>query len=207
VVQPFRSAARCDGPLVGASSASAAEFTGPWVELRGGFDSVQLKASADGANVSASRSGITYGAAAGHDFAIGSNGVVGLQIGGYGTNTKVSEEIFGNDEACLKVGRDLEVLARLGFKASPTTLVYGLAGYASGRISATYVDLRNSANNYQASENGGGIRVGAGVEHSFGKMFAKAEYRYTSYDKSDLAFDVSAGFNRHQVLAGLGFRF
>lgn len=193
--------------LLGAANASAAEFTGPWAELRGGFDSVQLEASANGASVSASRSGVTYGAAAGYDFAIGGNGIAGVQIGGYGTTTRVCEEIFGNDEACLKAGRDLEVLARLGFKASPNTLVYGLAGYANGRISATYVDFRNAANNDSASENGGGIRVGAGVEHSFGKMFAKAEYRYTSYDKSDLGFDVSAGFNRHQVLAGFGFRF
>ena len=193
--------------LLSAASASAAEFNGPWVDLRGGFDSVQLVASGSGASASASRSGVTYGAAAGYDFAVGSKAVAGIQIGGYGTTTKVCEEVFGNDQACLKAGRDFEILARLGLKASPTTLFYGLAGYANGRISLTYADFDNATNNDSVSDNGGGFRLGAGVEHTFGKMFAKAEYRYTSYDKTDTGFDVSAGFNRHQVLAGVGIRF
>ena len=193
--------------LLGASAASAADFTGPWVELRGGFDSVQLKASGNGASVSASRSGFVYGAAAGFDLAVGANAIAGIQIGGYGTTTKVCAEVYGRDEACLKAGRDLEVLARLGLKAGADTLVYGLAGYANGRISGTYVDFRNAANNEFGSSNGGGIRVGAGVEQSFGKAFAKAEYRYTSYTKSDIGFGTDVGFNRHQVLVGIGSRF
>jgi outer membrane immunogenic protein len=193
--------------LFAASSASAGEFTGPWVDARGGFDSVQLVASGNGANVSASRSGFSYGLAAGYDFATGGKAIAGLQIGGHGSTAQVCDAVFGNDEACLKAGRDFEVLARVGVKASPTLLIYGLAGYANGRISATYVDFINAANDDRASDNGGGIRVGAGIEQSFGKMFAKAEYRYTSYDKTDLGFGVDAGFNRHQVLGSIGFRF
>lgn len=34
---------------------------------------------------------------------------------------------------------------RLRFKAAPGTLIYGIAGYANGRISGTYVDFRNPA--------------------------------------------------------------
>jgi outer membrane immunogenic protein len=193
--------------LLSASAASAGDFTGPWVEARGGWDSVQLKVSGNGASVSASKSGFVYGAAAGYDLAIGAKAIAGVQIGGYGTTTKVCSEVYGSDEACLKAGRDLEVLARLGFNATPDTLVYGLAGYANGRISGTYVDFSNPANNESASSNGGGFRIGAGVEQSFGKMFAKAEYRYTSYTKSDIGFDANFGFNRHQVLASAGVRF
>jgi outer membrane immunogenic protein len=193
--------------LIGASAASASDFTGPWAELRGGFDSVQLKASANGASVSASRSGFVYGAAAGYDLAIGAKAIAGLQVGAYGTTAKVCEPFYGNDEACLKAGRDLEILARLGLKASADTLVYGLAGYANGRNSGTYVDFRNAANNESASENGNGFRIGAGVEQSFGTAFAKAEYRHTSYTKSDLGFGANAGFNRHQMLVGVGYRF
>ena len=193
--------------LLGASAASAADFTGPWVDLRGGFDSVQLKVSGNGASASASRSGFVYGAAAGYDLALGTKAIAGIQIGGYGTTTKVCEEVYGNDQACLKAGRDLEVLARLGFKAAPDTLIYGLAGYANGRISGTYVDFGNAANNGSASANGDGLQIGAGVEQSFGKMFAKAEYRYTSYKKDEVGFGVNAGFNRHQVLASFGVRF
>lgn len=193
--------------LLGASAASAADFTGPWIDLRGGFDSVQLKVAGNGASASASKSGFVYGAAAGYDFALGSNAVAGVQIGGYGTTTKACTEFDGFDEFCLKAGRDLEILARLGFKAAPDTLIYGLAGYANGRISATYVDFSNAANNDSGGSNGGGVRIGAGVEQAFGKMFAKAEYRYTSYKKEDVGFGANVGFNRHQVLASVGVRF
>ena len=193
--------------LLGASAACAGTFTGPWVDLRGGFDSVELRASGNGASIASSRSGFVYGGAAGFDFALGSKAVAGLEVGGYGTTTKVCSAVYGNDQACLKAGRDLEVLARLGFKAGASTLVYGLAGYANGRISATYVDFANSANNGSASATGGGVRVGAGVEQSFGKAFAKAEYRYTSYTKSDLGFGANIGFNRNQVQVGAGYRF
>ena len=193
--------------LLGATAASAGNFTGPWVELRGGFDSVELRASANGASIAGSRSGLVYGAAAGFDVALGTKAVAGLQVGGYGTTTKVCSEVYGNDQACLKAGRDLEVLARLGFEAGARTLVYGLAGYANGQISATYVDFARSANNGSDSATGGGLRVGAGVEQSFGKVFAKAEYRYTSYTKSDLGFGANIGFNRNQVLVGAGYRF
>jgi outer membrane immunogenic protein len=193
--------------FLGASAASAGDFTGPWVEARGGWDSVQLKASANGASISSSKSGILYGAAAGFDFALGAKAIAGVQVGGYGTTAKYCTEIYGNDEGCLKAGRDLEVLARLGFKAGPDTLVYGLAGYANGKISATYVDFADFTNNDSASQTGGGLRVGAGVEQAYGKVFAKLEYRYTSYTKSDIGFGANVGFNRHQVLLGAGYRF
>ena len=193
--------------LLSASAAAASDFTGPWVELRGGFDSVQLKAFFNGASVSGSKSGFVYGGAAGFDVALGARAIVGVQVGGYGTTTKVCAEVNGNDKACLKAGRDLEVLARLGFKAGTDTLVYGLAGYANGKIGVTYVDYSNLTNSFGDSADGGGLRVGAGVEQSYGKVFAKAEYRYTSYTKSDIGFGADAGFNRHQVLVGVGYRF
>ena len=109
-----------DAALLGASAASAAEFTGPWVELRGGFDSIQLKASGNDASVSANRSSLVCGAAAGYDLAIGANASASVHIGGYGTTTKVCAEVYGNDDACLKAARDSELLARLGFKPAPT---------------------------------------------------------------------------------------
>jgi outer membrane immunogenic protein len=189
------------------TATSAANFTGPWIEARGGFDSVELKVSAKGASVADSKGGFGYGAATGFDFALGSKAIAGVQLGAYGTSTKACSAIYGNDQACLKAGRDLEVLARLGFKAGNDTLIYGLVGYANGKISANYIDFGNSANNGSASATGGGVRVGAGFEQAFGKIFAKAEYRYTSYSKSDIGFGANAGFNRNQVLVGVGYRF
>jgi outer membrane immunogenic protein len=193
--------------LLSASAASAGDFTGPWVEARGGWDSVQLKVSANGASVSGNQSGVAYGGAAGFDVAIGAKAIAGLQVGAYGTTAKFCTEVYGSDEACLKAGRDLEVLARLGFKATSNVLLYGLVGYANGKISGTYVDFTDITNNDSASATDDGFRVGAGAEQSYGNIYAKLEYRYTSYSKSDIGFGATAGFNRHQVLVGAGYRF
>lgn len=38
-------------------------------------------------------------------------------------------------------------------------------------------------------------------------MEGQLEYRYTSYTKSDIGFGATAGFNRHQMLVGAGYRF
>jgi outer membrane immunogenic protein len=194
--------------LVSASSASAADFTGPWVEARGGWDSVQLAISANNTSITESQSGVVYGGAAGFDVAVGKTVVVGLQGGIYGTTAKVCSAVYGNDEACLSAGRDLEALARIGFRAGDNTLVYGLAGYANGRISASYVDFDDITNSGAVSDTGDGIRIGAGVEQTYSDgLYAKVEYRYTSYTKSDIGFGVDVGFNRHQVLVGAGYRF
>lgn len=193
--------------LLSGSAATAADFTGPWIEARGGWDSVQNKVSINGVSISDSKSGIIYGAAAGLDVAVGKSVIAGVQLGGYGATTKECSEVFGLDEFCLKAGRDLEILARLGVKATGDLLIYGLAGYANGRATATYIDFENILDSLAERENFGGLRVGAGAEQAYGKVFAKAEYRYTSYSKTDLGLGFDAGFNRHQVLVGVGYRF
>ena len=49
------------------------------------------------------------------------------------------------------------------------------------------------------SANADGVRVGAGAEYAIGpNSYVKAEYRYSNYE---------GGFERHQALAGFGFRF
>jgi outer membrane immunogenic protein len=197
----------CAVPLLLATPAAAADFTGPWVEARGGFDSVQLKATDNGVSASGSRSGFLYGGAAGYDFSIGRKVIAGVQIGVYGTTAKACSEVYGLDEACLKAGRDLEALARLGVNVGSSTLIYGLAGYANGRATISYVDFERILPNFSSSGNEDGLRVGAGVEQAYGKTYAKLEYRYTAYRKEDLGFGANIGFNRHQVLVGAGYRF
>ncbi len=194
--------------LASAASAQASDFQGAWIDVRGGWDSLQLALSGDGFRLSESRSGFLYGGAGGYDFAIGKSVIAGIQIGGYGSTARACNEVYGLDEACLKAGRDLEVLAKLGGKVAERTLVYGLAGYANGAITYTYEDFEGLLESERASESGGGFRIGAGLEQALTDSgFVKLEYRYTSYAKTDVGFGTDVGFNRHQILLGAGIRF
>ena len=79
-------------------------------------------------------------------------------------------------------------------------LVYGKAGYSNARVGLDYEDGTSSdALDFDEGENLDGIRVGAGLEFALGpNSYAKTEYRYSNYEQ---------GFDRHQVVAGFGFRF
>ncbi len=157
--------------------AQDATFQGPRVEVVGGWDRIETKGP--------DASGFVYGGAAGYDLQRG-NFVVGVDGEITGTTTK---KTLGT--AQVKGGRDLYAGARVGYVVLPNTLLYGKVGYDNSRVIARQGNLRDA-------ENLDGIRLGAGVERTFGHYFGKVEYRYTN---------ASQGVERHQVLAGLGYRF
>jgi outer membrane immunogenic protein len=174
--------------------AQAAPFAGPWVEAHAGYDNV--KTIIDG--YSGNKGGFTYGGAVGFDFAAASNVVAGVQVGINGSTVKTCD---AGD--CLKAGRDLEALARLGYVVENTGLVYVLGGYANARAT---LDLSGSAlGSY--SQDYSGFRIGAGYEQAINKhAFAKVEYRYSSFGHQVIdGYDTSV--KRHQVLFGMGYRF
>ncbi len=191
-----------------AASASAAPFSGGWLEARGGWDSPQLSIEVDNLNASGSKSGFLYGAAGGYDFAVSPSVVLGLHVGIYGSTAKECSEFYGNDQLCINAGRDFELLGRAGVRAGKATLIYALAGYANGQFKASYVDYDGILDSESGSENKSAFRIGAGVEQAFTPNFyGKLEYRYTTYGKDDIGNGISFGFNRNQVLAAVGYRF
>lgn len=170
----------------------AAPFTGLRVEGLVGYD--KLKGNGGG------RDGIAYGGAAGYDFQLGS-AVAGVEGEYLDSDTKGCETAFltANDTICASGKRDLYVGGRLGFAATPSTLLYAKAGYTNAKVRVNYTDPTTPANSFRVSDELDGVRVGAGVEQKLGtNLYAKAEYRYSNYE---------AGIERHQVLGGLGFRF
>jgi len=87
---------------------------------------------------------------------------------------------------------------RIGALVGPATLVYAKAGYTNARYNLTYTEP-TGVSNFKLHDNLDGVRVGAGVEQAVGRnAYVKAEYRYSNYEQ---------GFDRHQVVAGFGFRF
>jgi len=149
-----------------------ATFTGPRAEVIAGWDHV--------GGLGEGKSGFTYGGAFGYDRQLG-NAVIGAETEITGSTTK-------DDAAGVSAGRDLYVGGRLGYVVGGSTLVYGKGGLTNARV-----DFGGIGTTFD------GWRLGAGVEHSFGKFYGKVEYRYSRYEEADL--------NRDQVVAGLGVRF
>lgn len=169
-----------------------APFTGFRVEGLAGYDN--LKGNGGG------RDGVAYGLGAGYDFQLG-GAVAGVEGEWMDSNTDGCETNFvtTTDRICANGKRDLYAGARIGAAVTPSTLIYAKAGYTNARVGLNYTDSATPANNFRLGRNYDGVRVGAGVEQKLGtNLYAKAEYRYSNYEK---------GLARHQVLGGVGFRF
>lgn len=115
----------------------------------------------------------TYGVNLGYDYDLGSSvlGVTGSYTGIFNDN--------GTDF------RELGIGVRAGIKPGASTLVYGTAGYSNldNDLIAGSLD---------------GVKVGLGVEQSFGNVFANVETRYGNYE---------AGVESYQTVLGVGYRF
>ena len=169
-------------------------FVGPRIEMTAGYDSTRIADQPAGTPDSVSQARI--GAAIGYDIALSPKVTLGAEIGagftlGKGRDYRVAATDFEVDQ-----GRDLDASLRLGYRVGDRTLIYGKAGWANSQYIAR---ATNGTTTLRERSNEDGLRLGAGVEHMFGKsLYAKAEYRYTSY-----GHDV----NRHQGLVGVGLRF
>ncbi|PTQ13449.1 opacity protein [Sphingomonas oleivorans] len=168
---------------------AAAPFTGPRVEGIVGWDRTQAGGHDDGA---------LYGIGAGYDVQAGP-AIVGVETE---LNDSSAKECVGaatstDPRLCAKAGRDIYAGGRVGTVVGGSTLLYAKAGYTNGRYKLTSDAGADST--VVDSTNLDGVRVGAGVEHAVGpNSFLKAEYRYSNYEQ---------GVERHQALAGFGFRF
>lgn len=168
----------------------AAPFTGPRVEGIIGYDKVDVNPGKDDS--------VMYGVAAGYDMQMGGL-VVGIEGEYNDSNIKdcVGAGTAASPEVCARVGRDLYAGGRIGSAIGPDTLIYGKVGYTNAGFRAT---SNNGTGRVELADgNLDGVRVGAGLEQKVGpNSFVKAEYRYSNYE---------AGVERHQAVAGFGFRF
>jgi outer membrane immunogenic protein len=107
-------------------------------------------------------------------------------------------QVVGFGEFCLRSSRDIYVGARFGGEVFRGVLLYGKAGYTNFQESNS---LPPSLGSVVLHPNFDGFRLGAGTEVAVGrKMFVKAEYRFSNYERSQ-------GFDKHQWLLGFGIRF
>lgn len=199
-------------------------FTGFRVEGLLGYDVLKSGERDDGAdtddnNGDESVEGALFGLGVGYDFDLG--GVVAGIEGEFSESTGKQEQdetLDGiNFTSSVKTGRDLYVGGRIGFRAAPSTLVYAKGGYTNTSVEAGF---ETDDDRFEFDSNVDGWRLGAGIEQLFGpNAYGKIEYRYSNYSNLDFSddfdfdefesedFDTDIDLDRHQIVAGIGFRF
>ena len=145
--------------------------------------------------------GVLYGMGAGYDFQSG-NAIFGVEA--EATDSSADESATGfnipGDELRVRAGRDLYVGGRVGFGIGHNSLIYAKAGYTNARVRLDYDDgTAATLADFTTRANLDGIRGGVGAQIGIGSnAFVRTEYRYSNYEN---------GFDRHQVVGGIGFRF
>jgi outer membrane immunogenic protein len=119
-----------------------------------------------------------------------------------------SDESVDGFNTRIGIGRDLYVGGRVGFAASPNALLYVKGGYTNTGVEAAFDD---DVDLFEFEREIDGWRAGAGAEFRFGtNAYGKVEYRYSNYgdlEFDDTDFERDIDVDRHQVVAGVGFRF
>lgn len=180
--------------IVGAAAAlfaiPAAANAQAWVQAETGLDVVSAAGEDD--------EGVSYGVSAGYDIPLSGGMFVGVQGTVADSTTKecVSDVDVAGDELCLKTGRDLSAVVRLGTTVGEKAKLYVLGGYTNARLRLTYDD---GVTTDSEGENGDGFRLGAGAQYMLtNNVFIKGEYRYSNYE---------GDFSRHNALVAVGVEF
>lgn len=217
-----------------AAPAYAQDLTGFRVEARGGWEKVGVDATIpnpdDDEDVegdefltgSDNDSGLTYGVELGFDAQVGSSLVLGAYAGADFSDSGICGELIEDDLACTGIERTFTIGARAGVPLGERSLVYVKGGFSHGKLETTYdFDVTDNDDDTpgaiaEFSDTLGGYHVGGGVEVGVTQsLYLKLEYLYTDYGSQsyllgdDAAEDptIKVGSDRHQVVAGVGFRF
>ena len=203
----------CSAAMLG-SPAAAASFSGPRFELRGGWDRTTLSASVDdGVDHLSGRghkSGFNVGGEIGYDARLAPMMIAGVYGGIEGSTAKDCSVVFGNDQACLRLGRNLTLGGRLGAVVSPMAMLYVKGGYSNGQLRASYANADDPTLDFKDHANRGGYHFGAGGEMPVGAGYVRLEYvrtNYSGYKWTDPDVTVKLDGHRDQLLAGFGLRF
>jgi outer membrane immunogenic protein len=201
--------------LLGVSSpALAQDFTGPRVEGRIGYDRTTFDVEVvveDAENIQGSEreSGFSFGGEVGYDIGMGADSTFGAYAGVDFTSAEFCST-EGGAEGCLKGRENITAGVRAGVAVTPASLAYLKGGFSRGSFKAT---LDDGLEEFSGKEHLNGWHLGAGAEMGFGTgLYGKLEYVYTEYNNlhfldEDDAEVATIDAGRHQVLAGVGFRF
>ena len=182
--------------------ASAQSFNGPFVgvELGGTHDNVD-STSIDGValGVGKSKNAASGGLFAGYDLQFGKSIVIGGELG---INAGIKDHVRKLETGATTIVDPkyaIDLTGRAGVLLDPDTLFYARGGYEAMRVSSTQLG-KDGANRGKATLQGWTAGVGVERALAFG-ISARVEYRYAELNKED------ARLKKHQVMAGLSYRF
>lgn len=166
-----------------AASAHAENFSGPYVGLEAGLLREQPAASAlPGAE---KQKFFGYGADVDYDFNLAGSLVAGAEVN-FALAAGEKNLTLGSGNYTFKPQRTMAVSARVGILASPTTLIYGRAGYENGRSNLTTLSQLVGQNIHNKTD---AFMYGAGIEQMLvNNLSVRVEAR-----KSSLSERVALG--------------
>lgn len=192
------------------------------LELVAGWDRpiarLQLRAS-DGTQtvseeVTAGKSGISYGGEIGYDVATSSATFIGGYAGLGGATAETCSPRGEAERTCVRTGRNLMLGLRAGIMSRGVAF-YAKGGWSNGQFIGDYRNAEAPALNGRESETLDGFHVGLGLQARLaGRAYAKIEYLFTSYNgvegaaaEAGYRVDGKLDVDRHQISGGLGVRF
>jgi outer membrane immunogenic protein len=198
--------------------AQDARFPGLHVEAVIGYDHTSGKVTyqdtafpGDSFEVEEDTNGIVYGIGAGYDLRLSAGKYFGIEAGYEFSDNERCEEVYGGDEACFSLKRNLHVGVRGGARLSSRTMAFAGMAYINGKGRVSYADSIDPTSDFSYSEDRNGFRLSAGLEHRLVRnVFGKIEYRYSNYDNftEEVGSETaSLGFDRNQLVIGFGARF
>jgi len=170
--------------------AMAQEFQGPYVGAQAGWNhDIAINDKQDA---------FVGGVFAGYDQQVTPNVVLGLE-GGFSLAASDRIGPSGPDNASIDPHYSFDVSARAGYVVGEQNLLYVRGGYANTRARLTR-DV--GAGTFSDNRTYDGWFVGGGVERKMtDTVSARLEYRYSDFGNDNRTFQ------RHQVLAGVAYRF
>ena len=172
--------------------ALAQEFQGPYAGAQVGWN--QDKAVGD------KQDAFVGGVFVGYDHEVVPNVVLGAE-GGFSLGASDRVGPYGPDNASLDPRYSFDASSRAGYVLGERNLLYVRGGYANTRVRLTR-DVGGVA--VSDKDNLDGWFVGGGVERKLlDNVSTRLEYRYHDFGDNN----ETGKYERHQVLAGVAYRF
>ena len=184
----------------------------PRVEARVGYDEVGASFRLDDSAFmeDSHDGGPAFGFEAGADANIGESILAGIYAGVDFSDIDKCDELFGDDELCVEGKHNFALGLRGGLRVGDGGVIYVKGGLSRTKLKASYTDDTDTLL-FSGSEKTKGWHIGAGVELAVsGGLYVKGEYVHTRYRnvlEDQLADTDSIDPSRHQIMAGIGFKF
>lgn len=175
-------------------------FGGLRIEVQAGYDRLEGDIVTD--------DGVTYGAEAGFDVALGRSLLVGGYAGVEGSTVEACSALIGATN-CYRTPLALTLGGRVGVTLGHDTLLYAKGGYTRGRVAYESARTTLPPSTFEVRQNLDGWHVGGGLERRFTRnAYGKVEYVYTRLRGLDVTTlpGPTEDLDRHQVKVGLGLR-